>query len=281
MHPTPHRTQLAQQLRTVRQASGLSGNAFARKLGWQQSRVSKIETGVQMPTRDDVAIWAAAAEADTDTTVGLDSLARMTHVEYEDWRETYRREGAAGEQANIGQREARARTMCAFWPAMLPGLMQTGAYARDALAIPGGPKAWGATDSDIESMVSARIERQQVLYEAGKTLRVVLGEAALHTRFGEAGPQRGQLDRLVGLTGLASVKLRVLPQDTAWPVFPLSTFTIYDADLVMLEQPVGEHLITDPDQIRTYQEFFNLLDDAALGREETVGLIQTVATGLS
>lgn len=278
---TPHRTQLGHRLREVRKAAGFSGNGFAARLGWAQSRVSKLETGGQMATRDDLAAWLTAVDADDDTGDELHKLLRLAHVEYEDWRETYRRSGAAGGQVTIGQREARAQVMCEFWPAMMPGLVQTAAYARDALVIPGGPAAWGAGADEIERMVSARIERQHVLYEPKKQFRMVLGEAALHTRFGDVATLRSQLDRLVGVSGITNVDLRVLPLSAQWPVFPLSTFKLYDAELVMLEQPVGEHLITDPDQISSYQEFFDMLGEAALPPGESVALIQRVAADLA
>lgn len=277
---TPHREQLAQRLREIRKESGYSGNAFAARLGWVQSRVSKLETGVQVPTREDLSAWLTALDVSEGTVDELHKLLKLTHVEYEDWRETYRRTGAAGGQVTIGRREQRATTMCEFWPSMMPGLVQTAAYARDALAIPGGPVAWGTDAAELERMVSARIERQHVLYEPDKQFRMVLGEAALRTRFGDAASLRSQLDRLVGISGIATVDLRILPLDSPCPVFPLSTFKIYDDELVMLEQPVGEQLITDPDQIATYQRFFDLLTESALPPDESVNLIQRTTQAL-
>ncbi len=277
---TPHREQLAQRLREIRKEVGYSGNAFAARLGWVQSRVSKIETGVQVPTREDLSAWLSALDATEGTVDELHKLLRLTHVEYEDWRETYRRTGAAGGQVTIGRREQRAATMCEFWPAMMPGLVQTAAYAREALAIPGGPVAWGTDAAELERMVSARIERQHVLYEPDKQFRMVLGETSLHTRFGDTATLRSQLDRLVGIAGITTVDLRILPLSSPWPVFPLATFKLYDDELVMLEQPVGEQLITDPDQIASYQRFFDLLADSALDPDASVSLIQRIAQAL-
>lgn len=271
----PHRDQLSQRLRQARKASGLSGNRFAATLGWPQSRVSKIETGQQMVSREDLETWIRAAEiTNPDTTDELHKLLQLAHVEYEDWRENYRKAGgAASAQVTIGQREARARVLSEFWPAMMPGLVQTAAYAREALTIPGGPTTWGTNSTEIERMVAARIERQQILYDPTKTFRIVLAEAALHTRFETTATLRGQLDRLVAVAGLDTVDLRILPLSAPWPVFPLATFKVFDEDFVMLEQPVGEHVITDPEQIAAYQHFFDVLADAALAGDDAIALI--------
>ena len=51
----PDRVRLATRLRELRAATGLSGNRFAQRIGWVQSRVSKLETGVQIPTEADIA----------------------------------------------------------------------------------------------------------------------------------------------------------------------------------------------------------------------------------
>jgi hypothetical protein len=40
-----------------------SGNQFAALIGWQQSRVSKLETGKQLPTEADIRAWVAATRS--------------------------------------------------------------------------------------------------------------------------------------------------------------------------------------------------------------------------
>lgn len=42
---------LANRLRVARIETGISGAAFARALGWQQSKVSRLETGVTVPAQ--------------------------------------------------------------------------------------------------------------------------------------------------------------------------------------------------------------------------------------
>lgn len=95
--PHSRRARLAARLRAVRTASSPSGSDFARRLGWQQSRVSKLETGSQLPSEDDIRAWVAAAGADADTEVDLLDMLSAARVEYVAWRDTFRRSGGCGQ----------------------------------------------------------------------------------------------------------------------------------------------------------------------------------------
>src|SRR5262245_22177665 len=77
--PIPYqrrRRDLADSLRRLREETGLSGSAFARKLEWLQSRVSKLERGSQWPTEKDIRDWVRAANADASA---VDMLMRKLH----------------------------------------------------------------------------------------------------------------------------------------------------------------------------------------------------------
>ena len=68
---------------------------------------------------------------------------------------------------------------------------------------------------------------------------VVMLEGALRARVVSAPTLAGQLDRLMAVSGLASLELCIIPFEAAVPVFPLSGFRLYD-DLVIVESIVGE-----------------------------------------
>lgn len=53
----PERLELAASLRALREGTGQSGTRFAQGLGWQQSRVSRLETGKIFSTEDDIRAW--------------------------------------------------------------------------------------------------------------------------------------------------------------------------------------------------------------------------------
>src|SRR6516165_9191236 len=61
------RGRLAEALTALRVGAGLSGARLAGMLGWQQSKVSKIETRKQLPSEDDIAAWVGAADGSPET----------------------------------------------------------------------------------------------------------------------------------------------------------------------------------------------------------------------
>lgn len=275
----PDRARLATRFRQLRAATGLSGNRFAQRLGWAQSRVSKLETGIQIPTEADIATWVEHTHAGADAATELAALLERARVEYSTWKDAYRKAGGAGaKQAGIAQLEREATRIAGFQPAVIPGLLQTPAYARELLTLPSGPLAYAASEGDIDAMVAERIKRQGVLYQGDRQVQLVMGEAALHTSVGTVGTLVGQLDRLAMVTGVPGVEVGIIPFTT--PMLPVSGFDLYDIDLVVVETLTGEQRLDEPQEVAQYVRFFDQLRDAAATASDAVALIQRVAAQL-
>jgi transcriptional regulator with XRE-family HTH domain len=269
------RRRLGQELRSLREQTGLSGNQFAKRIGWHQTRVSKLELGQQFPTEDDVRAWATAA-GDAGASARLLALRDAAQVAYRTFRQQFRDAGgAAGRQADIAAMEAMAGTIGHFEPALIPGRLQTFGYALETLRLPSGPASWGATEEEIELAARTRVERQQqILYDKNKRTRVVLLEAALHTRTCSPETMYGQLDRLLSLDGLPSLELGIVPFGVLVPVFPLSGFIVYDDHLVITETLTGEQQLSDHEEVSRYVAWLDLLRDAAVTGAEARPLIR-------
>ncbi|EMD23756.1 helix-turn-helix domain-containing protein [Amycolatopsis azurea] len=281
-HPSSDRARLAAKLREIRATTGLSGNQFAKTLGWPQSRVSKIETAAQFPTGEDITNWLTAADAvgEEDAVTELLKRARVESVSSR--QEFEKPGGAAAKQRSILRLERQASRVASFQPALVPGLVQTPGFMRKLLALPSGPgRTGGASEADIEQMVAVRIERQAVLHDPNKAFPLVIGEAALWTRIGDLETQLGQLDRLHTLAGLRTVDLRILPFDHVIPIAPLHGFSIHDDDLVVVELFAGEQLIRDPEEIALYEHMFSLLRAEAVSGASAARLIQDVSRQLA
>jgi len=111
-------------------------------------------------------------------------------------------------------------------------------------------------------MVAKRMPRQQVLYQHGKRVTVVMLAGALRARVVSAPTLAGQLDRLMAVSGLASLELCVIPFEAAVPVFSLSGFRLYDG-LVVVESIVGEQQLAETDDVARHEKYLELLQDAA------------------
>ena len=274
------RSELAAHLRTVRAGAFRSGQRFAEHLGWPQSRVSKLETGAQMPTEEDIDAWVAGAGAPPEIRVELLSLLAEARVEYVNNRELGRPGGLARNQAWIRELEAEANRLAAWLPAMMPGLVQTPAYTRELLGRPGRPTMALPTDAvEVEGLIGERVRRQEILYKPGRQIQLYIGEAALHSMPGSVDTLLGQLDRLTTLVGLTTVEIGLIPFP-AMPIIPLSGFELRD-DVVSIETLTGEQRISDPDEVAVYLRALDVLHDSALFGDDAVALIKRAIGRLS
>jgi hypothetical protein len=95
-------------LRELRATCFRSGAAMARHLDWQQTRVSKLELGTQLPSEGDLDAWVTAVDAGPNVRVELRELLTQARIEQRAWAEDYRSGSIAASQAQIGELEAEA-----------------------------------------------------------------------------------------------------------------------------------------------------------------------------
>ena len=267
------RRRLAEALKQLRVGAGLSGARLAEMLGWQQSKVSKIETRKQLPAEDDVAAWVGAAGGTSETTNELLAILRSARIEFAAWKDAYRESGADGVQADILELEAQSSRIAEFQPAMISGFLQTAEYARESFHLACGPLSYGRDEDEIDRTVANRMQRQQVIYQPGKQVQIVMLEGALRTRLVSVPTLAGQLDRLMAVAGLSSLELGIIPFETAVPVWPLSGFRLYD-DLVIVEHINGEPQFSDADEVARYEKYLELLREAASTGRDAVQVIR-------
>src|SRR5262249_35017400 len=156
----------------LRLDAGLTGTELASVLGWAQSKVSRIETGRQSTTAEDVRAWTAAVQAPPELVGDLIADLHSLRAEYAAWRRQLRA-GHAPKQRALIALEAAARLDRTFQPLFIPGLLQTAEYARYVLA---GLTALRETPNDVELAVRLRMRRQEVLSDPDKRFRFLLTE---------------------------------------------------------------------------------------------------------
>jgi transcriptional regulator with XRE-family HTH domain len=228
---------LSRQLRDLRRAAGMTGTRLAHELGWTQSKISKIETGRQMPTEDDVIAWARGCRARRDNTQALLGLLAEAQGLHREWRQQVRL-GQVAIQRNYDELALRAKSIRNAEVVFIPGLLQTAAYAHCRIAE--GVRLHGSSPEEIEAATARRMQRQQVLYDTSKTFEFIVTEAALRFLLCPVAAMLGQLDRLLTLAGLAHIKLGVIPFGVELPTAPQNAFILFDNELAVVETFAGE-----------------------------------------
>ena len=134
---------------------------------------------------------------------GLVASLRTLEDQYVEFRRMFRT-GQRARQEAIAEIESATSCVRNFEPVLVPGLLQTPDYARYRLAE--RLEEIGAPD-DVDDAVAVRMQRQQVLYRPGKRFSFVVTEAVLRYRLCPLEVMAGQLDRLVALSTLTTIRL--------------------------------------------------------------------------
>lgn len=268
---TQDRHDLAQGLRTLRRAAGLSGERLAARTAMSQTRISRIETGKLVPTIADVERLLTALNAPPEVREEFLDLARVASLGYKSMR-AYAETGLWRAQEEITAL-IRASTLVRQFLSVIPsGLLQTEAYARHVLtpSIP-GDVAW-----DVEKAVAARLKSQQTLHDGKREFRFVLLEQAL--RWPAAPPRvlAEQCTHIATITTLSNVDLRIVPQGETLGA-PMNFFVIYDERLVAVELFGGELVYRDPKDIAYHASVFEHFASRAVNGEAARELLHRMA----
>ena len=260
---------LGARLREIRRDAGLSGRALAAATRQHFTRVSKIEHGVQPPTDKDIRDWCRACDAE-EQVPDLIATARVVESAYLE----FRRQARAGMKRVVGAHTLalyeRTSQFRIYEHNVIPGLFQTAAYCAAMLSFWIG---FLETPADLDAAVAARMERQKVIFEAGKRFAVVLEEQALRTWFGTAEVQAGQLDRLLEMMSVPTVSLGIVPLMTERTGVASAGFWVFDDSLVALETPTASIEVTRPQEVELYARMFEHLRGAAVFGAAARGLI--------
>jgi uncharacterized protein DUF5753 len=189
----------------------------------------------------------------------LGASLRMLEEQYIEFRRLFRA-GQRLYQVALAEVETEAESVRNFENVMIPGLLQTPEYARSML----GERLADITGvDDVDDAVAARMQRQQILYRSGKQFHVVITEAALRYLLCPPEVMAGQLDRLVALSTLTTVRIGVIPFSVQLPVIPLQGFYIYDDRAVHVENFTAALQLTQPAEIAAYAKLFDQLAETA------------------
>jgi transcriptional regulator with XRE-family HTH domain len=272
--PPAERLTFGERLYRLRKDAGLTGDQLAALLGWgatARTKVSKIENGRQTPSTEEVQAWALAVGHPEAAEELLDLLADMKIV-HTRWQARLKKGGQAAIQEDFDARTRAAQRFRNAELVLIPGLLQTSAYARAVKTQ--GAALYPETVGDVDAAVQALMRRQDVLYDSSKTFEFLITEAAL--RLIPCPPQvmLGQLDRLLSL-GMDNVTLGIIPFGEL-QLAPVNSFYLLDDDLTV-ETWAGK---TEGEPAALYHRIFDALMIEAVTGAEGRQLIASVAADL-
>jgi transcriptional regulator with XRE-family HTH domain len=205
--PTVRRRRLAAELRRLRMSAGKTAEDVARILGWSKAKVSRYELAQSGLKPADVGLLLDVYEVHGSHREQL--LALAEEATRKGWWEEYSDVLTEGHLAFIAL-EAEAISILEWQINVIPGLLQSEHYARHVLSaynevIPISPRV-------IERRLETRLIRQQFLIRDVPLEHVALiDESVLLRQRGDRHIMYAQLQRLVDLSELPNVTIRVLP----------------------------------------------------------------------
>ncbi|MFJ8935678.1 helix-turn-helix domain-containing protein [Streptomyces sp. NPDC102365] len=181
-------------VKAFRKRARLTQEEFAPRVRYSVPTVASIEQGRRFPPPD----FVERAEGVLDAFGALRGAAR--HLS--------RRPGLASWFRQWARLEEEAVSLYTYECRLIPGLLQTEAYARTLFVNQLPPLG----DEQIEAQWAARAERQRLLRERPNTaFSFILEEHLFLRRTGEAEVTEGVLDHVLALAEQRNIEVQVMP----------------------------------------------------------------------
>lgn len=275
--PTVRRRRLASELRRLRKESGLTAEAVAERLEYDQSWVSRIESGRRGIRPNDLKALLDVYEVFGQAREDLLQLARQARQR--GWWHSYGDVIPEWFQVFVGL-EAEAAQLRSYDPELIPGLLQTPDYYRSYLRVaPMTPKP-----DEVDRKIEFRLARQaRITDDDPLQFWAVMNEAVIRRRVGSKAAMKAQLNHLVEMSERANVTLQVLPFSVGAHPAMDGGFVIFgfpeaaDPDVIYLESQAGSVYVEERPAIDRYNLVFNHLIAKALDPDQTRDLLAAVS----
>lgn len=238
------------RVRRLRTAAGLTQAELGARTHVVSTRITQIER-------------SSGAKPTLELARALDAVLGADNLLVDLWPYVYREAFPDWSRAFMAH-SARAVSIGQYAAHVVPGLLQTEAYARAVLSV--GRSLTG--EEQLEERVAARLARQERLGSPDRPeLWVVLDEAVLRRPVGGKAVMQGQLARLLDGAAKPHITVQVLP-------FDQGEHDALGGSLTVLTQPDGSEvaytegahygqLVEDPAEVRRFTVTYDRLRAAA------------------
>ncbi|MEU6993322.1 helix-turn-helix transcriptional regulator [Streptomyces sp. NPDC046465] len=189
-----------------------------------------------------------------------------------------RQGGHAEYFADVAEMERFAETIEEWAPMLVPGLLQTRAYAENVVRI---SLPWLRPDI-VEKQVTARMERAELWeLDTPPAYWAILHESMIREPPLPPGQMADQLERILTVVQSAQGVLQILPKTAAAHPFMMGmtkVMTFPDAPPVVYTEGLHSgQLIDYPRLVKDYRKSYDLLRAAALPPEASLAMIEDAA----
>ncbi|MFD7868359.1 helix-turn-helix domain-containing protein [Streptomyces sp. NPDC059783] len=248
------------QLAMFRKAAGLTQAALAERLNVGEDTIASVEQG-RRPLQLDLAIL-------------LDELLDTKGALAVAVGKVPQKERFPAFVQDFMEYEQEAVSLLSYQSQVVPGLLQTEAYARYVFSCQYPP----LEADELEDQVAARLGRQRLLSRKPRPmLHFILEESILRGELGEPSVMREQIMHLIECAKLPFVSLQIMPLKSP-------KHASLDGPMVLLETPDHDYLAyvegqlvsvlhDDPGDVSVLQQKYGMLRSQALSPEESIRLL--------
>jgi len=256
--------QIGKTLKKLRRQHGLTGISLGEKVNISQSKISKIETGSQQPTSEEL-------EKILNILKPSEIIRQQIYNTYDgqkslDEGKTYTMNFRYN--AHAFEVEQKAKSVRLFCMTQTPALLQTAGYREGLL------HHFDLSEEEVQDNLKTTLGRQDRLWAKGRSWHFLILEIGLYTAAAGALAQKGQLDRLERLIGTGQVTIGIIPYNVGFAVVDISTFVLYDDDHVSMCVAGVDIMSVDKEDVRRHQKIFEELRHKAVYGQEAISLVR-------
>ncbi|WP_103503383.1 MULTISPECIES: helix-turn-helix transcriptional regulator [unclassified Streptomyces] len=259
------RARFAEELRALRRESGLSLREVGQAITYDFTHVARMETGESLGGPE--LVQALDALYNTNYLIILWEIAQKDPSQF---KLRYRR---------YMEMENEATSIQIYSPGLVPGLLQTDAYARELLA------SGGLVEMELQRQVEARLGRQEKLTGShAPQLRAIFSEAVLRTPISDPVAWRDQLTKLATAGTRINIAVQVVPT-AAGPHALSNTYIDFlrlpeGRTVAWVETSHSSELVEETAAVERLQLSYDRIRDHALSPTESRQLITDLAEDL-
>ena len=281
--PAVARRRLRFALRRAREAKGLTQGEVAKRLDWSLSKVNRIESGeVTISSTDLQAMLRLFDITDTDKIAQLTADARASRRRGW-WDEPAYRQRLTPPTMQLLQFETEASAIRVFQPTLIPGVLQTPAYAQYVVNF----YSEDLDEATRQARLEIRMRRHEQVFDRPDPpdYFLMLDESVLFREMGGPQVMSEQLRQLLVHISKPHITVRVVPMADAVTLTMLGQFTIFDLGdeenaVLYHESIIQDEIIHSSDLIGFHRQHFDQKWDQALDEEASARLIDARAAAM-